>query len=177
MDSACSLDASSLCSHLLPLAQATKTYLCSLTEKGTEVIDMAKLKATAKWVGNARLIADNSRAHTVMLDLPKESGGEDSGPTPLELALMSLAGCAATMYVDIAKRSGVELTNLVAVVEAEKPKGSPKLTSANLKLKVSGKAREQLLEIMWRKAEEKCPVMSIFKDSIPVKTELEASAE
>jgi len=141
------------------------------------VIDMAKLKATVKWVGNARLIADNSRAHTVVLDLPRESGGEDRGPTPLELALMSLAGCAATIYADIAKRSGVELTNLVAVVEGEKPKGSPKLTSVDLKLKVSGKARKQLLETMWRKTEVGCPVMSIFKGSIPVKTELETSAE
>jgi len=138
---------------------------------------MAKIKATAKWVGNVCSIADNSRTHCIVLDLPAAKGGEDKGPTALELAVMSLADCAITIYADIAKKSGVKLTELVAVAEAEKPADSPKLASVDLKLKVSGKASKRLLETVWRKTEEKCPVLSIFKDSIPLKTELEASAE
>lgn len=141
------------------------------------MIDMAKVKATAKWVGNVRSIANNSRTHCIVLDLPATQGGEDKGPTALELAVMSLADCAITIYADIAKKSGVELTELVAVAEAEKTADSPKLAGVDLKLKVSGKASKRLLETVWRKTEEKCPVVSIFKDSIPLKAELEASAE
>lgn len=65
----------------------------------------------------------------------------------------------------------------MAVAEAEKPADSPKLASVDLKLKVSGKASKRLLETVCRKTEEKCPVLSIFKDSIPLKTELEASTK
>jgi len=138
---------------------------------------MAKIRAAAKWVGNVRSMADNSRTHCIVLDLPAANGGEDKGPTALELAVMSLADCAVTIYADIAKKSGVELTELVAVAEAEKTVDSPKLARVDLKLKVSGKASKRLLETLWRKTEEKCPVISIFKDSIPVKSKLEASAE
>lgn len=141
------------------------------------MVDMAKIKATAKWVGNVRSIADNSRTHCVVLDLPVAEGGEDKGPTALELAVMSLADCAITIYADIAKKSRVELSELVAVAEAEKPADSPKLKGVDLKIKVSGKASKRLLETMWRKTEEKCPVVAIFKESIPLKAELEASAE
>ena len=141
------------------------------------MIDMAKIRAAAKWVGNVRSMADNSRTHCIVLDLPAANGGEDKGPTALELAVMSLADCAVTIYADIAKKSGVELTELVAVAEAEKPVDSPKLASVDLKLKVSGKASKRLLETLWRKTEEKCPVISIFKDSIHLKAKLEANAE
>ncbi len=140
------------------------------------MIDMAKIKATAKWVRNVRSIADNSRTHSVVLDLPTNLGGEDTGPTALELAVMSLADCAVTIYADIAKKSGVKLTELVAVAEAEKPAGSAKLTGVDLKVKVSGKASKRVLETMWRKTEEKCPVLSIFKDPVPLKAELEVSS-
>jgi len=139
------------------------------------VSNMPKIKATAKLVENVRSIVDNARTHTVVCDLPNAKGGQDSGPTALELALMALADCAATIFADVAKQSKIEVTNLEVVAEAEKSPDSPKLSDVKLKVYVSAKARKQLLEAVWRRTEANCPVVAIFKEPISVEVELETT--
>ena len=138
---------------------------------------LPKIKATARWIENVRTIADNSRAHSLVLDLGAAKGGDDTGPTALELAVMALADCAITIFADVCKQSKIELSKLEAVAEAEKPPDSSKLTGVNIKINVSAKARKQLLEAAWRRTEAMCPVVSIFKDPIPLKVEFETTIE
>jgi len=138
---------------------------------------MPKIKATAKLVENVRSIVDNSRTHTIVCDLGTASGGNDTGPTALELALMALADCAVTICADVAKKSNLTLTNVVAYAEAEKSPDSPVITDVNLKVQVSGKARKELLEALWRRTEANCPVFFIFKEPMPIKVQLETTSE
>jgi len=138
---------------------------------------MPKIKATAKWIENVRTIADNARTHSLVLDLGTQKGGDDTGPTALELAVMALADCAITIFADVCKQSKVELSKLEAVAEAEKPPDSAKLTGVNIKVTVTAKARKQLLEAAWRRTEAMCPVLSIFQDPIPLKVELQTTTE
>jgi uncharacterized OsmC-like protein len=138
---------------------------------------MPKIKATAKLVENFRSIADNSRTHSVVLDLEPAKGGNDTGPTALELALMALADCAVTIAADVAKKSNLTLTKLEAYAEADKSPDSPVISNVNLNVHVAGKARKELLEALWRRTEANCPVFSIFKEPIPVKVELETAPE
>lgn len=133
---------------------------------------MAEIKATAKWQGRFRITVDNARVHNVVCDLPSTSGGEDAGPTALELAVMSLAGCAATIFLDVCKKSKIELNNLEVIAEAEKKSGSPRLTAVNLKALISGNARKQLIEAAWRRTEARCPVLIIYQEPMQVKSEL-----
>ena len=128
--------------------------------------------ARTTWIKNVRTIVDNSRTHTVVCDLPTAKGGDDTGPTALELAIMALSDCAATIFADVAKQSKIEFEKLEVVAEAEKPQDSPKLSGVKLKVNVSAKARKQLIKAIWRRTEANCPVVSIFKDSIPVEFEL-----
>jgi uncharacterized OsmC-like protein len=138
---------------------------------------MPKIKATAKWIENVRTIADNSRTHSLVLDLENQKGGDDTGPTALELAVMALADCAITIFADVCKQSKVELSKLEAIAEAEKPPDSSRLIGVNIKVTVAAKARRQLLEAAWRRTEANCPVLSIFKDPIPLKVELQTISE
>jgi uncharacterized OsmC-like protein len=138
---------------------------------------MPKYKATAKWIENVRSVVDNSRTHSVICDLSVPSGGNDTGPTALELAIMALADCAVTIFADVCKQSKIELIKVEAVVEAEKPADSPILSGATIKTKVSAKARKELLESAWRRTEAGCPVLSIFKEPIPLKVEFEVTPE
>ena len=138
---------------------------------------MAKIKATAKWIENVRTIVDNSRTHSLVLDLATMKGGDDTGPTALELAVMSLADCAITIFADVCKQSKIELGRLEAVAEVEKPPDSPKLTSVKIRIDVSAKARKQLLEAAWRRTEAMCPVLGIFQEPIPLKVELQTTTE
>lgn len=72
---------------------------------------MADIQATVRWEGRFRLIVDNAREHNVVCDLPSTSGGDDAGPTALELAVMALAGCATTIFLDVCKQSKIQLRN------------------------------------------------------------------
>jgi hypothetical protein len=47
------------------------------------------------------------------------------------------------------------------------------LTGVTVKTKVCAAARKELLEGAWRRAEANCPVLSIFKEPIPLKVEFE----
>jgi putative redox protein len=139
------------------------------------VSGMPKITATAKLVENVRSIVDNSRNHSVVCDLPNAKGGQDSGPTGLELALMALADCAVAIFADVAKQSKIEIAKLEVVAEAEKSSDSPKLSDVRLKVHVSAKARKQLLEAAWRRTEANCPVITIFKEPTSVGIELETT--
>jgi len=122
-------------------------------------------------------VVDNSRTHSIVCDLSVPSGGNDTGPTALELAIMALADCAVTIFADVCKQSKIELGKVEAVAEAEKPADSPILSGVTIKIKVSAKARKELLEGAWRRTEANCPVLSIFKEPIPLKVEFEATPE
>jgi putative redox protein len=136
---------------------------------------MAIIRTTAKWVENVRIVVDNSRNHSIVCDLPIQQGGNDLGPTALELALMSIVGCIATIFADICKKSKIKLNQIEVVANSEKFPNLPTIKDLYIKVKVSAKARKQLLEAAWRRTEENCPVVNMFKDAIPVKIELETN--
>jgi uncharacterized OsmC-like protein len=134
---------------------------------------MPKYKITAKWIENVRSVVDNSRTHSVVCDLSTPAGGNDTGPTALELALMALADCAVTIFADVCKQSKIEVSKVETVVDAEKSPDSPILTAVTVRTKVCATGRKELLEGAWRRTEANCPVLSIFKEPIPLKVEFE----
>jgi uncharacterized OsmC-like protein len=138
---------------------------------------MPKLTAKAKWVENVRSIVDNSRVHSVVCDLPSAQEGSDSGPTALELALMALADCGVTIFSNVCKKSNIEVNKVDVTVEAEKLPTSPVITGVTMKVSVSAKARQALLEGAWRRTEANCPVISIFTEPISVKVEFNIEQE
>ena len=137
---------------------------------------MAKLKASAKLLENVRLVTENGRGHSVVCDLSEAAGGTNAGPTPLELALMSLAGCGVIIYADVCKNSKIDPGNIEIAVEAEKTSNSPTLSGVAMKVKITSKARKALVEAAWRRTEAGCPVLFVYKESVPVKVEVEVKA-
>lgn len=136
---------------------------------------MPKLVANSKIIENLKIETDNGRGHKVVCDLSEAKGGTNAGPTPLELALMSLAGCGTIIYAEICKNSKIEPGTIEVVVEAEKSPESPVITGVTMKVKISSKERRQLVEAAWRRTEAACPVVYIFKENMQVKVETEIS--
>ena len=133
---------------------------------------MPKIVTTAKLLENMRTAVDNSRTHTIVCDLPPSKGGDDKGPTAIELAIMALADCAATIFAKVAKQSNIDLERIEVTTEATKNEDSPLIKDVVLKVNVAAKARKQLLEAIWRRTEANCPVVKIFTEPITVKVEL-----
>ncbi len=133
---------------------------------------MAKLKGNAKLLENVRLVTDNGRGHSAVCDLSEAAGGTNQGPTPLELALMALAGCGVIIYADVCKNSKIDPGKVEIAVEAEKG-SSPTLTGVTMKVNIESTARKSLVEAAWRRTEANCPVMFVYKEAVPVKVEAE----
>jgi uncharacterized OsmC-like protein len=134
---------------------------------------MAKLKGNAELLENVRLVTDNGRGHSVVCDLSEASGGTNAGPTPLELALMALAGCGVIIYADVCKNSKLDPGNIAIAVEAEKSSDSPTLKGVTMKVNIASQARKALVEAAWRRTEAGCPVLFVYKESVPVKVDVE----
>jgi uncharacterized OsmC-like protein len=138
---------------------------------------VAKLKANAKLLENVKLVTDNGRGHNVICDLSEAAGGTNAGPSPLELALMALAGCGVIIYADVCKNSKIDPGNIEINIEAEKAGNSPVLSDVNMKVKIDSKARKGLVEAAWRRTEANCPVLFVYKEQIPVKVEAEIKGQ
>mgnify|MGYP006342797585 FL=1 len=62
----------------------------------------------------------NERGHIVNVDSRPEFGGNDMGPSPMELVLMGVAGCSAIDMISILKKQRQEITSFKADVEGER---------------------------------------------------------
>jgi uncharacterized OsmC-like protein len=138
---------------------------------------MAKLKGNAKLLENVRLETDNGRGHKVICDLSEASGGTNAGPTPLELAVMALAGCGVIIYADVCKNSKIDPGKIEINVEAEKTPNSPTISNVTMKVKIESPARKGLVEAAWRRTEAGCPVLFVYKENVPVKVEAEIKGQ
>jgi putative redox protein len=135
------------------------------------------VKGNAKLIENLKLVTDNGRGHTVTCDLPEAQGGTNSGPTPLELAVMALAGCGVIIYADVCKASKIDPGQIEINVEAQKTPNSPVLSDVTMKVNIKSKARQGLVEAAWRRTEAHCPVLYVYKEPIPLKVEVDIKTE
>lgn len=134
------------------------------------------VKGTAKLVKNLQLITENGRGHSVTCDLPESQGGTNTGPTPLELALMGLAGCGVAIYAEVCKNSKIDPGSIQVDAEATKTPGSPLISDVTMKVNIKSKVRKGLVEAAWRRTEASCPVILIYKEPLPVKVEVDIKA-
>ncbi|MCL5949995.1 MAG: OsmC family protein [Candidatus Bathyarchaeota archaeon] len=135
------------------------------------------VKGNAKLIENVRLVTDNGRGHIVTCDLPESQGGTNTGPSPLELACMALAGCGVIIYADVCKNSKIDPGQIEINVEAKKTSNSPILKDVTMKLNIKSKTRKGLIEAAWRRTEASCPVLYIYKEPIPTKVEVDIQTE
>jgi uncharacterized OsmC-like protein len=70
-------------------------------------------------LGEKFIIETNIRGHQVVIDQPVNAAGTDTGPTPLELVLVSLAGCIGTIGRIIAMQKRIALRGMAITVEGE----------------------------------------------------------
>ena len=67
----------------------------------------------------AMLLEVQARNFTLLVDEPKNLGGEDAGPTPVEYLLSALSGCINVVSHVVAKEMGLELKRLEIAVEGD----------------------------------------------------------
>jgi uncharacterized OsmC-like protein len=123
---------------------------------------MAVINSKAKLIEEFRIAVDNGRAHSVCVDLPPEMG-TDRGPTALELGVMSFAGCVATIFVLMAKKTRVTMSDLEVNMKAEKPEGAKTVTKADYDVVVRSDENRDKLERVFELTRANCPVGLLFE--------------
>jgi uncharacterized OsmC-like protein len=133
---------------------------------------MATINSKAKLIEDFRIAVDDGRAHSVCADLPPELG-TDRGPTALELGVMSFAGCVATIFVLMAKKTRVAISDLEITMRAEKPDGAKTVTKADYEVIVKSNESKERLERVFKLTRANCPVGLLFeKAGVEVSYEL-----
>ena len=86
------------------------------------------MEVTAKPLDGVRFAA-TARGHTIVSDQPADNGGADTGMTPPELLLASLATCGAYYAAQYLKTRGIGVDGLEVKVTAEKAKQPARLSA------------------------------------------------
>lgn len=81
------------------------------TNAAEEKIAPISISATLAAGPNRRIIARASE-HVIQMDVRKERGGDDSGPTPPECLAMALGGCVMNLTRIIVRDMGIRLDNI-----------------------------------------------------------------
>jgi putative redox protein len=98
------------------------------------------MKARVKWVENSLFVAQSGSGHSLVLDGPPESGGQNLGVRPMEMVLLGLGGCTAFDVVDILRKKREVISDCVVDITAERSETVPKVfTKIHLHYIVSGK--------------------------------------
>jgi len=81
-------------------------------------------KAEIKYIGGMKFEATN-RSHSVIIDQPQTSGGEDKGFTPPELFVDSLGSCIGVYVLAFCKNTGLNPDGMKIVLDWEKAVDKP----------------------------------------------------
>ena len=140
-----------------------------------------KTVAVESRLGDAFVIETNVRGHTVVIDQPVNAAGTDTGPTPLELVLVSLAGCIGTIGRIIAMQKRIALRGMEIKVEGEldtdgllgKPiEGRIGFESISITVDVDADMTDEEKEAFIHEVDRRCPVSENLLNDTPIHVKL-----
>lgn len=134
------------------------------------------MEISSKWIEKYKFSVTNGRNATFTLDVPLSYGGDDSGPSALELSLMGLVGCLGTTYKMIADKMHLTVNEVEVKAIADKTEHDLTVTAIHIEVFIKSQDPKEKLEKCLQMAEENCPVDLIFhQTSIPIETKLTIS--
>lgn len=133
------------------------------------------LNSTARFVKGYRIDVDDGRAHALCLDL-EPPFGTDMGPSALELAVMSFAGCYATIFALTASKMRFPVRDMEVKLEAIKSDEAGTITEASMEILVKTDAPKDRVQRLHELTLENCPVGRLF-DKAGVKTKYNVRTE
>lgn len=111
------------------------------------------------------------RDHVLVIDEPDEKGGDDEGPSPLELLAASLASCTAITIEMYAARKEWDVRPIEVECEYELPERG-EATHFRLTLRLPKSCNEEQRKLM-RVIAAKCPIHRILDGEVTFEEHLE----
>ena len=129
-------------------------------------------------LGGAFVIESDIRGHKITIDQPANAGGTDTGVTPLELMLASLAGCIGSIGRIVAMQQRIELRGMD--IKAEGPldvdgllgkpiDGRVGFESISITVDVDADMTDEEKEAFIHAVDARCPVSENLLNSTPIR--------
>ena len=98
------------------------------------------MNISVNWVDGLLMVGKSDSGHTITMDGPPESGGENLGVRPMEMLLLGVAGCTMIDVVTTLKKMRQDLSHLETKINAERAPDHPKVfTDIHIQFIVKGK--------------------------------------
>jgi putative redox protein len=123
------------------------------------------------WKGGLAFEAETQSGHHFMLDAKPEVGGSNEGPTPMEVLLVSLAGCTGMDVASILKKKRVDLDSMAVKVKGERAGEHPKYFTnidIELNLKGNGIKEEDVRRAVELSKDKYCSVSVMLKEKAEI---------
>ena len=120
------------------------------------------MKSVSLWSNNFLSVVDDGRNHSMVVDLPITKGGSDSGPTGIELCVMSLSGCIGTVFAMIARKMRIDFTKMQVEVYAEQDRNAATITDVHCVLSILTAEEKEKIEKCYEHTIKTCPVGVLF---------------
>ena len=121
------------------------------------------------------------RDHELTVDEPAALGGEDSAANPVEFALASLGSCQVITYQFWAAQLGIQLDTVAVQVDGDldlhgffgfDENTRPGFRDIRVRVELTGPETPERYEELRRHVDNHCPVLDLFRNQTPTKTEL-----
>lgn len=123
------------------------------------------MKSNSLWTKNFQSVVDNGRNHSIVIDLPEAKGGNNSGPTALEMCVMSFSGCVGTIFALVAKKMRLTYEKMEIDVDAQQNNDAPTITDIHFVLTIQTKDDKLKIEKCLEHTLNTCPVGVLFKQA------------
>ena len=85
------------------------------------------MNISVNWVDGLLMVGKSDSGHTITMDGPPESGGENLGVRPMEMLLLGVAGCTMIDVVTTLKKMRQDLSHCETKINAERATDHPKV--------------------------------------------------
>ena len=98
------------------------------------------MNISVNWVDGLLMVGKSDSGHTITMDGPPDSGGENLGVRPMEMLLLGVAGCTMIDVVTTPKKMRQDLSHCETKINAERATDHPKVfTDIHIQFVVKGK--------------------------------------
>lgn len=143
-----------------------------------------KLASTCQLIEGYKTEVSVRHFHPFHIDEPKELGGTDSAPNPMEYVLSSLGGCESVMIQMIANELGITVSDLQIETNGEIDiRGlqgvegvNPHFQSISQMIKLTVSTGTEKVDHLFDEVKKRCPAYNLIKDAnIPIDIELKVN--
>lgn len=123
------------------------------------------MKSNSLWTRKFQSVVDNGRNHSMVIDLPEAKGGNNSGPTALEVCVMSFSGCVGTIFAMVAEKMRLTFEKMEVEVNAEQKNEAPTISDVHFIFSIQTNEQHEKIEKCLAHTLSTCPVGVLFKQA------------